>query len=239
MRRLFVFLIVSQLVSCGQSDSKSFVVPKIESQPEIDGIKEELWKSSNNYKMSYIFSGEAHFEGEKDISGDFNILYDSVNMYFFFEIKDNIKYTHDIPNNKFDNRNWKSDDYDKVSILFDLNKDRRIDYKNLEGDCEIGFNYNINKIFTKNISDIEGIKFKQRDELDGYNLEIQLSWKTLNIVPIKNKKIGFCVRVCDNDSSFCTPKYMDMLGGQETVMVWPGLNYFENYYKGIGLFKFE
>jgi hypothetical protein len=239
MKGNILFLYLLFLVSCSGNYNNSIVVRNIGTKLVIDGIKEKTWENSESNPISCIYSGEAYYESEKDIGGKFNVLYNSTYIYFFFEIADNIKYTHEIPTINFDKENWHPEDYDHVSIMFDNNHDKKIDFKNIGDDCKLGINYNIENCFAYNITNMEAIKFKQSETTDKYNFEIQIPWSSLNINPWKNRRIGFCVRVYDNDKRFITPKEMDILGGKETEIVWPETTYFRDYYKSIGFLRFE
>jgi hypothetical protein len=235
---IIFFSLLLLINSCGDQ-TNSIVARNVTIEPVIDAVKEKVWDDSEETLISDMYSGEPYYEGEKDISGKFHVLHDSIYIYFFFEVTDNVKYTHAIPVNEFDGNNWHPEDYDNVSILFDLNNDKIIDYKKTGDDCILVFNYNVDRSFGNIKPNADSIRFKQSNTPIGYNFEIKIPLKVLNIEPTKNKEIGFCIRMSDNDRRLITPEAMDVLGGRESEIVWPKTSYYKDYYKSIGFLKFE
>lgn len=107
MKKRFLLVTIVTLAIAQASIATSLVIKKVNTPIVLDGVKNEAaWTGATKIKVDKPFFGETVVGGSLDVS----ILYDADNLYFFFEVKDDIV--------TLDNTDsWKGD---KVELYFGL-----------------------------------------------------------------------------------------------------------------------
>jgi len=181
-------------------------IPKITDAITIDGIvNEESWSNATWYPMDQVWLGEP--VAAEDFSGRYKLTWDKQALYVLVEVTD------DVLRDVFEDPKERWWDEDCVEIF--------IDEDNSGGDHQFNHNAFAYHIDTKgNVVDIiaENVPMLFNDHViskrvtEGntsiWEFKINLYSDTFNygsphdIVPLNpNKKIGFAIAYCDNDTS--------------------------------------
>lgn len=204
-KRILLLLLALGLFQC-QNNSSYKLVQKTKESITIDGVDNEAtWKDAVWYPIDQLWLG-SEFD-QKDFSGKYKLAWDSEALYVFVEVTDDV--LRDVFKNPLE-RWW---DEDCVEIF--------IDEDNSGGDHQFNHNafaYHIDtegnvvdiiakdtpKLFNDHViskrvtkGNISTWEFKIKLFSDSFVYGSQNS----NIELSKEKKIGFAIAYCDNDSS--------------------------------------
>lgn len=213
------FVLSIALIGCSTHDFNSYNV-KYTNQPaeKSDSILVN-WDNAQAGYISKVTRGNYNRENERDISGVFKVLWDYENLYFLFDITDDIKLGSGDFSAYYDNIFFQMDG---IQLYLDMDNDKSRFNDEFKGkNYRYNFCYHVDKIESKN-GPLDGIKFYQEDYSNGYIFKIKMPWNTLNFDPKSKKKFKCEIHLTDcDDTRLLSDGFFD---GTETIMTWQ-----ENY----------
>ncbi len=213
------FLWPALLVCCSNNKVGSYDVQYIDQPIEISGSASVNWEDGNIGYISKVARGGFNRDNKHDISGVFKVLWDYDNLYFLFNVTDDIKVGSNTFSKYYNNIFF---EMDGIQIYLDMEKDKSKFNDGFKGtNYRYNFCYNVNKIEGTN-NPMEGIEFAQENTSQGYIFKIKMPWKTLNFDPGSKKKFRCEIHLSDcDDNRLLSDGFFD---GTETIMTWQ-----ENY----------
>jgi hypothetical protein len=142
---------------------------------------------------------------KSDFSGHFQIAWNDSNIFFRIHILDDVKYTHPIPTDSLERTLWDPNDYDQISLLFDVNNNEKYDVK-------YSFNYSLDSVFGS-FKTKKGVEFIQKDTKGGYIMKIKIP--LCNIKKVEQGSLRFQIIVNDHDRRY-DQQGKDILGRWES-----------------------
>jgi hypothetical protein len=160
-------------------------IPFTPHPPVIDGEAEALWEAAPAYTMTHLIRG--HVDNAADLSGEFRALYDHDNLYVLYTIHDD----RILPQPGGDP--WQDD---SVELYLDGSNEKYVYDEHVE-----------QYIFTPGKSDAwskagrdRGVVVGTSITATGYQVEVQVPWANIGIVPQPGQLIGFDAHVNDDDN---------------------------------------
>ncbi|MBN2138026.1 MAG: DUF1349 domain-containing protein [Sedimentisphaerales bacterium] len=159
--------------------------------PIIDGAVDSIWSAVPAYSISNVVVGS--IKSSSDLSGSWQALWDSSNIYYFIDITDD-----KLRNNS--GTSWWDDDTIEIMIDADNNKGGAYDGVN---DFQYGFRWDDSTIHTGaySVDDTTGVDFDMVSKSGGYRLEVSIPWSTLGVTPSMGNLIGVEIYVDDDDNA--------------------------------------
>ncbi len=213
------FILCIALFGCSNHDFNSYNVKFTSQSAEISDSIPINWDNAQTGYISKVTRGSYNRESESDISGVFKVLWDYENLYFLFDITDDIKFGSNYFSTYYDNIFFQMDG---IQLYLDMDNDKSRFNDGFSGkNYRYNFCYHVDKIEGIN-SPLRGVEFYQEDNSKGYRFKIKMPWKTLNFDPKSKKKFKCEVHLTDcDDTRLLSDGYFD---GTETIMTWQ-----ENY----------
>jgi hypothetical protein len=210
-------LLISTLSGCGQAVVES-QAPRANRPPVIDGLTDEVWQRVKADSLRNVAMGGTDIKGSGDIAGTYKVLWDQHNMYLFIEVTDDVKFS--LNPKKFGMEGiWDPWQNDVVEIFLDTKNRKSKSFEPTAGDFRYAFVYQADSVSSPAQSPLRGIKHAQSDSPEGYKVEVQVPWSTLNFSPTDGSVIGFEVNLIDNDTD-TTKLGAGIFRDRETVLTW-------------------
>ena len=225
--KIFIIIIsVTFLIGCNNIKKPVYNAISAREEPVIDGQIDDVWNKAEAAFLHYYY-GELP-KDTLDFKAYFKVIKSEKNLFFLVDVTDQVKYTHPKPQCKFDMTLWDLNDYDRVNLSFDSDNNGKIEID--KNDIGISMNYNIDSVFTYNISN-QDITTKLKDTSSGYIVEFKIPLKYF-----KTNKIACQVRITDHDRKF-DKKDFDVFARWESEFGW-GINKFnQDINKRFGFLK--
>jgi hypothetical protein len=173
--------------------------------PVIDGVKEDVWSASAEYKLLNIEVGSAP-DSIIDLSGSWWALWDLDYLYLFVDVND-----EDLQNDS--GESWQDD---SVEIYVDGGNDKATRYGDDDYQYRAAWNTELPEIqeFHHGARSLPGVEFIVSETDDGYVLEIKFPWTALLIEKdaALGDLLGFDIHINDDDGG----------GGRDTKITWYG-----------------
>jgi chitodextrinase/acetyltransferase-like isoleucine patch superfamily enzyme len=222
-RKSFPWLLLLMILPLGQSYAQlnTKATPGV---MLIDADAADWWGIPSDTAKIFTAGGTAPlYQDAADFSATFKTAWDSKNIYFFAEIKDDIivkkasaSYLADNLEIWLDVNNSKTATFDGVDdIKIRINRDTVLT------NAQVGFNNLGDYPWTSTSKDgMRGMIIKQKEISGGYVVELSVPWDSIQM---KNSSkitigdgttIGFNAYFCDNDS------ISNPIGGNRTKLVW-------------------
>lgn len=164
--------------------------------PVIDGTIDAVWSKAAEYSMYNKINAGA---GDSSVIANWKSLWDSDNVYWLFDVKDDIRM-----NNGPDNDIWYL--HDCIEAFIDM-QNTKVDapVTNSEGQYQLRFIYGLDEEPIYENPDFVDYKTVSKDnaDLDGYVIEVSFPWALLientNVVIAEGLKYGLDFKVVDVD----------------------------------------
>ena len=184
----------------------------------VDGDATE-WTNAADVPVAVVNYGANNLVNPADFSGSFKTTWDMKNLYFFADIKDDIKvkkgtsYLVDNFELSLDVNNSKGNAFDGVDdIKIRINRDTT-----LVAGCPTC--NDLGDYPWANGLGMKGMVVKQKEVAGGYQVELSIPWDSIQsknpskVVIGENTKIGMQVYFCDQDS-------VNAIGANRTKLLW-------------------
>jgi hypothetical protein len=210
-----IFLLCITLIGCSNHDFNSYQVKHTGPSAEISDSIGVNWDNACTGYISKAARGNYNRENEQDISGVFKVLWDDENLYFLFDITDDIKLGSSDFSAYYDNIFFQMDG---IQLYLDMDNDKSRFNDEFNGkNYRYNFCYHVDKIESTNGS-MDGVEFYQEDDSKGYIFKIKMPWGTLNFDPKSKKKFRCEIHLTDcDDTRLLSDGFFD---GTETIMTW-------------------
>lgn len=191
---LILFICISSL----SLHAQLFVVPKATEPVQIDGqVSAGEWQDAiTNSKIANLVDGEVN--GIEDLSASLSVKWDEANLYFLFQITDDMR---SLDSSDGDRTKLNTFDDDSIELYLDMNNTKTggLDPSNKRYQYRfIPLNGGEIESFPINLSD-EGLQLATQGD-QAYILEIAIPWETLRFEnPEAGHVIGFDVALNDDD----------------------------------------
>ena len=154
---------------------------------QVDGQVEERWNTAQWQPVQHLIFGSR--TDSTDFSAKFKVLWDYDNLYLLVRVFDDSKV-----------RDSGSDFYqdDDLEVYLDTDNSKN-DYYD-DDDFRYRFTYQDSQIAEKAHGAISGVHSEIVLLDDGYRIEINFPWKTLNCTALSEKVIGFEIQLNDDDN---------------------------------------
>ncbi len=234
MKQIQLIIInLTMILFCSCNKQNEFYVKKLNDTIIIDGIIDEIWDSIPYNYISYVTRGEILIDDSLDLSARFKTLWNDSNIYFLFDIIDNIPTSF---NSEYGFDNVAAWDNDFIQVYFSFSDSKEYTpYK----DCfRYGYIYEKGILygdFVHNYGIATGLKTTDI----GYIVEMQLPWISMNQKKLSpNKVFKMNISISDNDSKY---KETGIFDERESSIRWSGKDIpphkYTNGYKQIRLIK--
>lgn len=207
---LFFSIILVTFSNCSKNSAPAYYAYEVKQAPIVDGIIDEIWNKAKIDTIKGSIIGDENKKDDNDFTVRFRCLWDYSNLYFLFEITDDVKlYSPGI--------NWYENDLVQLFFSHSLTKLKRAETKN--GDVlQYTFIYSIDSFLLGNKYQTKSkIFFKETDTKKGYLVEIKFPWPEIDIKPGKGLHIPLNCEASDLDKPE-TPE--GMLNKRETIIGW-------------------
>ncbi|MBB5441247.1 hypothetical protein HDC92_004954 [Pedobacter sp. AK017] len=205
---MILMLCVSINAGCGKTTPIISAV-NIRKPIYVDGVMDVVWQKGSWCKISHLaLSKQDTIVTSANISGKFKVRWDRKNCYFFIQVKDDIKcrrpVSEDLYKAKIDFFRWVGEN-DAVSVVVD-SKQEGLTLKHSRIN-RYTFVYQFDSVLVSYgfKSDINNVKFAQKDTAAGYAMEIAIPWDNLNIDISKRHSFGLQIFIADNDNHQIEP----------------------------------
>jgi cellulose/xylan binding protein with CBM9 domain len=200
---LFVGFLLIGFCSCAPKINYKSI--RIDSSPVIDGIIDDVWLKATLGTVNGDISGENNRKGIDDLFIRFRCMWDTANIYFLFEVLDDVKlYYSEV-----------AAMYNDQIILYFAPAMKKADLKS-KYICW-AFLYGVDTMTVESTKkNSMNIQFHRLDNEKGYTLEIEAPWKEIGLSPKDHLKVPFNIEISDMDK----PSNDGIYYGRETNMSW-------------------
>ncbi len=169
-------------------------------RPEIDGNWSEWQKVE--HALNVIVYGEKNWDGREDLSGAFKLGWDEKNFYVVVKVYDD-RYGQTAQGENIENG-------DSVEVLLDtdLQSDFSSDSLNAD-DYQIGISAGYLKpegdkeaylwFPARQAGSLPDVQIGSTDASGLWRVEAAIPWKAVGVTPVSGMRLGFALRVIDND----------------------------------------
>lgn len=166
-----------------------FKIHKTPVAPTIDGVEDAVWMSADIETISAEKEVVATVSSSNDLSGTLKLLWDDSNVYFYSVITDDTKQN--------DSQNSYEDD--AIEIYFDVNNDKATTYGT--NDVQYSFGWDDGTVVGALPSgrSVAGITYSVMTTANGYIVEGNIPWSTLQGTPQLDQLIGLDFMINDDD----------------------------------------
>ncbi|HZL41896.1 MAG TPA: sugar-binding protein [Verrucomicrobiae bacterium] len=155
--------------------------------PVIDGKPDSVWNAAKAYQLSGVMYTPP--TSTNDLSAEFRTLWDKQNLYVLVNVRDDVLVS-DFADGWMD---------DSVEIYIDADNSKSKQYDDDDGQYLFIWNNGHPKMSRNRPGRTNNIEFAMIKTEAGYCLEAKFPWATLGKKPVTGSKIGFEVKVNDDD----------------------------------------
>lgn len=178
--------VTSNVITLTVTDFLGAKIVKTSSTITIDGTKEAVWATSNEYPLTKKILA---IDNDADLGGKVNVMYDNQSLYVFYTVSDNQKRAS---STNF----WENDG---VELYIDGNNDKATAYD--ANDFQYVIRYDAGKIEEGHGKSVTGIVAKATSNSTGYTIEASIPWSLIGVTPTDKKNIGIDFHVNDSDQA--------------------------------------
>lgn len=164
---------------------------KAATAPVVDGEIDKIWDAQEPTEITRVLTGTVN--GSTDLSGKFKVLWNEEGLYLLAQVTDDVQKNDSTDHND-----------DNVEVYLDIGNDKGNIYG--PNDEQFRFGWNDTEFFSlKKAEHKTGVKFAQKDWVDGYNLtrgynmEIMIPWSTFEAGAKNGTLVGFDIHITDDD----------------------------------------
>ena len=170
-----------------------------DTSPVIDAAIDTIWQDIPENVMTKVPTGTV--DDENDLSATWRAMWDSQNLYFLVEIKDDSLIDDSA-------ETWNDD---CVEIYIDADNSKGTSYDGIN-DFEYLFGWGGEEltIGTNSATNTTGITYAFADTVDGYRFEVRLPWTTLGVSPAAGNLFGLDFHLSDDDNG----------SGRDAILSW-------------------
>lgn len=176
--------------------SSTYKISKTNTPIVIDGEIEDNWKNSSAVDAVLGKAIVGTVSSGSDLSANVKVLWDNTSLYVLASVTDQTL-NNDSPN---------SYDDDAFEVYVDVNNDKATTYGANDAQFTFGWNDGTTVGVLPSGRSIAGITYKVLTTANGYVIEAQISWATVQGVPSSNQLVGLEFMINDDDNGMTRDK---------------------------------